>query len=446
MATMTAPDLDEKALIRRAYDRLSFGPAPGALARAQAGSAGAAIGQLLTPTGTDAASAAVPAPKFDDIVKVAKDKATPETRKARSAAIKQNRQTLLWWWLQTAVAADNQITEKLTWFWQGHFATSIQKVKSGPLMYQQNVSQRRLCRGSFTDLAKAMVIDPAMLVWLDGNDNTVKAPNENLSREFMELFSLGHGHYTETDVRQAAKALTGWIVDKKTGAAKLVPKRQDTSSSTILGRTGTFAAASFVDQVLAQPASSEFVIGRLWFRLVSTTPPDAATLATLVKAYGPNRNIAATVTAMATGPGFAAAESSMVKQPVEWLVGLLRAVGAKPGEFPAKLQKSLLNGLRQMGQTPFTPPSVGGWPAGRAWLTTATSIARTQLARAVAQQHKSVAAATGSSPVARLDGLRRLLGVDAWTDRTVTALNLVGDDPIAGLTVAACSPEYVVSR
>ncbi|MDQ2846506.1 MAG: DUF1800 domain-containing protein [Actinomycetota bacterium] len=440
-----AAELDEKAMIRRAYDRLAFGAAPGQLATAQAGSAGAAIGGLLVPTGSDAAAAAIPAPKFDDVPKVGKDR-TPASRKAKSAAVNQNMQLLESWWLHTVVAADHQIVERLTWFWQGHFATSIQKVKSGQLMWQQNTTERRLCRGSFTDLAKAMVVDPAMLVWLDGNNNTVKAPNENLSREYMELFSLGHGHYTETDVRQAARALTGWIVDKSTGKAKLVAKRQDTAAKTILGKTADFDASSFVDQVLAQPASAAFVIGRLWFRLVSMTPPDAATMSKLVAAYGPSRDIAATVKAITASAAFSSADSSLVKQPVEWLVGLLRAVGVKPMDYPAKEQKALLNGLRGMGQVPFTPPSVGGWPAGRAWLTTATAITRTHLARTVAQQSKSVAAATGTSSAARIDGLRRLLGVDAWTTRTVTALQKVADDPVAALTIAACSPEYVISR
>jgi uncharacterized protein (DUF1800 family) len=440
-----APALDDKALIRRAFDRLTFGAAPGALITAQAGSSGAAIGRLLVPAGTDTGAAAIPAPTFDDIVKVGKDK-SPQIRKARSAAVKQNREALLWWWLQTAVAADHQITERLTWFWQGHFATSIQKVKSGRLIWQQNNAQRRLALGSFTDLAKAMVVDPAMLVWLDGNDNTAKAPNENLSREFMELFTLGQRHYTETDVRQAARALTGWTVDRTSGKARLVPKRQDTTDKTILGRTAAFSADSFVDQVLGQAASAPFVIGRLWFRLVSTTPPDAATMAKLVAAYGSSRNVAATVRAMTASPAFAAADSSLVKQPVEWLVGLLRALGAEPAGYPAALRRKLMTELRGMGQVPFTPPSVGGWPAGRAWLTTATSIARLQLAGAIAEQHRQVASSTGGSPAARAEGLQKLLGVDGWTDRTRSALMAAGDDPVAALTVAACSPEYVVSR
>jgi len=446
MGGMTAaPAFDDKALIRRAYDRLTFGAAPGALITAHAGSSGAAIGRLLVPTGADAHAAAIPAPTFDEIVAVGKDK-TPEKRKARAAAVKQNREALLWWWLRMVVAADHQITERMTWVWQGHFATSIQKVKSGSLMWQQNNTERRLALGSFTDLAKAMVVDPAMLVWLDGNNNTAKAPNENLSREFMELFTLGHGHYTETDVRQAARALTGWTVDRKSGKVRLVPKRQDTGDKTILGRTAAFVADTFVDQVLGQAASAPFVIGRLWFRLVSTTPPDAATMAKLVAAYGPSRNIAATVRAITASPAFTAADSSLVKQPVEWLVALLRALGADPAGYPDALRKKLMNGLRGMGQVPFTPPSVGGWPAGRAWLTTATSMARLQLARAVAEQHRPAALATGGSPAARVDGLQKLLGVDGWTDRTRAALMTAADDPVAALTVAACSPEYVVSR
>jgi uncharacterized protein (DUF1800 family) len=442
---MAYSPVPEKALIRRAHERLTFGPTPGMLAAAQLGSAADAIAKLMTVPAADAGASAVPAPHFDQIPKVDKDK-TKAARTARAAAVKQNRQTLLWWWLRTAVEADAQFAERLTWFWQGHFATSIQKVKSGPLMWQQYRTQRRLGLGSFTALAQAMVIDPAMLVWLDGNDNTAKAPNENLSREFMELFTLGHGNYTETDVRQAARALAGWTVNRAKGTAKLVAKRQDTGSKTILGRTADFDAASFVEQVLDQPASARFVIGRLWFRLVSAAPPDAATMAKLVAAYGSSRNLTATLEAIVASPGFAAADSSLVKQPVEWLVGLLRAVGARPGEYPATVQRHLLAGLRGMGQVPFTPPSVGGWPAGRAWLTTATTVTRSRLAGIVAQQHESVVRSLGNSPAARIGGLRSLLGVDTWTDRTTKALQVVADDPGHALIVAACSPEYVVSR
>ena len=220
------------------------------------------------------------------------------------------------------VRAEDQLTERMTWFWHGHFATSAQKVKEAQLMLAQNSSLRAAATGRFPDLAQAMIIDPAMLIWLDGNDNTAAAPNENLSREFMELFSLGPGSYTEDDVRQAARALSGWRVNRQTGAATLVARRHDAGPKTILGRTANFDAPSFVTQALSAPDSPQFVIGRLWFRLVSATAPDAATMATLIRAWGPSGDIRAALVAMAEQPAFRDPASALVKQPVEWVVGL----------------------------------------------------------------------------------------------------------------------------
>jgi uncharacterized protein (DUF1800 family) len=119
--------------------------------------------------------------------------------------MKQQLARLSLWWLDRMVAADQPATERLTWFWHGHFATSAKKVKTARLMLAQNQTFRTHALGRFAPLAQAMIIDPALLLWLDGNRNTRKAPNENLSREFLELFTLGHGHYSEADVREA-----GW--------------------------------------------------------------------------------------------------------------------------------------------------------------------------------------------------------------------------------------------
>ena len=134
-------------------------------------------------------------------------------------------------------AADRPFPERMTWFWHGHFATSIQKVRFANLMAIQNASQRRLGTGDFRALAQAMAVDPAMLLWLDGGGNRVGKPNENLAREFMELFTLGVGNYTEDDVRAAARALTGWTVNVASSSATFVPKRHDPGPETVLGRS-----------------------------------------------------------------------------------------------------------------------------------------------------------------------------------------------------------------
>ena len=430
-------------MIRRVHDRIAFGAVPGQLEAAAARGLSATVKGLLAMSGTDAGAAKVPAPSFGAIPRKGKNPSA-EDKKARTRVLRTQRAQLLGWWLQRAVAADHQGSERMTWFWHGHFATSIAKVRVPQLMYTQHVTQQRLALGSFTTLANAMIVDPAMLVWLDGRDNVKGAPNENLSREFMELFSLGHGNYGETDVREAARALTGWTIDRDTLTARLDPDRHDASAKTILGHTANFDANSFVGLVLSQPASPAFVIGRLWFRLVSSTPPDHDTLAALEHVYGPGRDIAAVITAITATPAFAAADASLVKSPVEWLVGLCRAVGVR--ELPdRKGAGTLLKGLTAMGQVPFAPPSVGGWPAGRSWLTTATVNARIELAAAVAAAADG-RLVEGNSRSSRIEAVRRVLGVDAWTSRTADALSGVADSPADLLTAAACSPEYSVSR
>ena len=343
------------------------------------------------------------------------------------------------------VQADDQLTERLVWFWHGHFATSVQKVRQAELMVNQNESLRYAATARFPDLATSMVVDPAMLIWLDGNDNTAAAPNENLSREFMELFLLGRGNYAEADVQEAARALSGWRVNRATGLARLDPARHDDRPATILGRTASFDAFTFVGQVLATPASPRFVIGRLWFRLVSSTPPDEPTMAALLQAWGPRSDIRATLAAMAAQPAFRDPASALVKQPAEWAVGLLRALGVTMSALPQRQQRRLLAGLLGMGQLPFRPPSVGGWPAGGAWLTTSAALSRLESAQAVVAAAALPAELTAAPAAQRAEALRRLLGVDAWSARTAQAIEQVADDPPTALVVAACSPEYVVS-
>jgi uncharacterized protein (DUF1800 family) len=288
-----------------------------------------------------------------------------------------------------------------------------------------------------------MIVDPALMVWLDAQQNSVRAPNENLARESMELFMLGIGHYTEDDVRAAAKALTGWTVDRATLTAKFVPRRHDTSAKTILGATANYDAESYVNLVLSQANSARFVVGRIWFRLVSATPPAPDVLDRLVAAYGSNRDIHALLVALAAEPAFVDSANSLVKQPVEWLVGLLRSLGLRPGQLPNG-GRALLTGLRSLGQVPFEPPNVGGWPADVAWLTTSSALTRLRLAQAIAAR-ANVSMITTSSPAARPEAARMLLGVDAWTPRTSAALSKVADDPHQVLAIAACAPEYVVS-
>lgn len=480
-------ELSEAESVRRLVDRLGFGAGGDALARLQSAGYAAAVDTLLAPTGSDAGVTATPLPRLTaperpgkegagagpdqpDAPEMPADPKTPADRAARKTyrqALKAQQTTAAGWWLDRMVRAEQPARERLTWFWHGHFATSAQKVRVARLMLQQNETFRTHALESFGPLAQALIVDPALLIWLDGNDNTAKAPNENLAREFMELFALGHGQFTETDVKEAARALTGWKVNRATGAAQLRPKQHDDGSKTVLGRSGTLDAAQLVDALLDRPASAAFVVGRLWFRLVGPEPPSTATRDRLLAAYGANRDVAATLRAIAAAPELRDPTTSLVKQPVEWLVGTARALGVVPSSLPAPQRAAgarqrtrgkpaakvgqkdgatrLLAGLRGLGQVPFRPPSVGGWPAGGAWLTTAAAASRLSLARTLAAT-ADLRTITATSTRNRPEAIRRLLGVDAFSSRTADALAAVADRPADAVALAAVSPEYVVSR
>lgn len=429
--------LSERAAVRRLHDRLGFGPRPGDLDRGFAETRDRLLGG-----GPDAGAAATPmpdpGPPPDKPGKQADQAAKQQARKQTQAQATQ----AVGWWLDRMVAADLASVERLTWFWHGHFATGEQKVRSPRLMLAQNQAQREHALGSFTDLARAMVVDPAMLLWLDGNSNKKGKPNENLSREFMELFTLGVGHYTEDDVREAARALTGWTAKREATGSQFVAKRHDDGVKRILGASGDFDAQSFVDLVLGRPESAPFVTGRVWSRLVSSAPPAPDVLNRLVAAYGSRRDITALLRAITDEPAFRDSATSLVKQPVEWLAGLMRALGVRPGKLDEKTQAQLLAALRGMGQVPFQPPSVGGWAAGGAWLTTSAGVARLHAAQLVAAHADLGAVGQARDKVAAIGDA---LGVDAWSDRTRTALSGVAGNVRQLSTVAACAPEYAVS-
>ena len=347
------------------------------------------------------------------------------------------------WWVRRMVAVRQPIHEKLTLLWHNHFATSAQKVRSASNMAAQNRKLRSLSLGDFRTLAYAMLTDGAMMRWLDAQTSTAKSPNENLVREFMELFTLGHGNgYTEEDVRQGARALTGWVMRPATGQTMMLPKRHDNTAKTIFGVTRNFDAGGFCDAVLAQPKSPQYVAGRLWQQLASDTPPSPQALDRLVTAYGPGRNLRSLTHAILTDDEFVGSRAAIVNTPVEWLVGVVRTLGVSV-DAPARL-KMVNSTLQALGQRPFYPPDVGGWPHGRVWMSTASADFRmraaSQLARAGDLSTVEDAAAGD-----RIDAVGYLIGVGAWSDRTVKALEPLVSRPVQLVAAAVNTPEYLTS-
>jgi uncharacterized protein (DUF1800 family) len=420
---------DVVALLLR---RAGFGPTALALSAARRAGYSATVAALTAPSSPDAGTAAAPAPDLGLDAYASMPNPTLAQQATADASRRTQTRVVTRWWLDRMTVADHQAFEKLLWFWHGHWATSIDKVMSPQLMLRQHLTFRGAA--DFATLAQAMVRDPALVYWLDGHTNTKQAPNENLGRELMELFMLGLGTFTEQDVREAGRALTGWWVNLGIEATVLDPAKHDNSNKTILGHTANFDARGLADLLLAQAACPRFVAGRLWLRYGSSEDPvPASTQRAMVAAFP---DLAAMLRALFEDDAFLASDGKLVKQPVEWLIGAMRQLNLRPAALPEAEFTTLLAGLQDLGQLPFYPPSVGGWPSGAAWLTPASAQVRFTLA----------------GQLARLAGVRRttadeladLLAIEVWTDRTYAILREV-TDPTLQLTIGLSSPEYLVT-
>jgi uncharacterized protein (DUF1800 family) len=237
--------------------------------------------------------------------------------------------------------------------------------------------------------------------------------------------------------------LTGWRVDRAAGTAELDPRRHDDTPVTLLGRTGRFEVDSYADLLVGHPAHAPFLARRLWLRYAADTPPPPATTARLAGAA--EAGTTAMLRAVVTDPAFAATAGRLVKQPVEWLIGAVRQLGIDVADLAEKDRQRLLSALRALGQVPFRPPSVGGWPIGTAWLTTSSTVARLEHGRSLtALAPAAVAGLAEAAPGDRPDALARLLVVDAWTDRTAAVLAAAARDPRRLLALGLATPEYAV--
>ncbi len=292
------------------------------------------------------------------------------------------------WWLYAILNTPHPLQEKMTLFWHNHFATSVAKVQRTRLMYQQNILLRRHALGKFRPFLLEISRDPAMLIWLDSNSNIKGKPNENYARELMELFSLGVGHYTEKDIREAARAFTGWHTnDGKFDFDRYV---HDDGPKTVLGHKGNWNGDDIVRIILEQPAAARFLVRKLYRAFISenANPPDAL-LEPLAAAFRRDYDIAALMKTMLSSRHFFSpyAYRQRIKNPVEFVVGTVRLLFRKNAEESLVEPRSLIADLEAMGQPLFAPPNVKGWPGGKSWLNSATVLARHNFAQKVAGGH-----------------------------------------------------------
>ncbi|GAC1445162.1 MAG: hypothetical protein NVSMB52_05580 [Chloroflexota bacterium] len=286
------------------------------------------------------------------------------------------------WWLNRMIRSPRQLEEKMTLFWHSLFATSNDKVDIPSFMYEQNMLFRRHALGDFGDLLSAVCVDPAMLVWLDGDGSSKEHPNENFARECMELFSIGVDHYTQRDVHEAARAYTGWSID---GHNRRVydPSSHDPGVKSFLGYTGHFTYRDIACILSNHPQCGRFLGRKLW-SFFAYEHPDDWIVEELARVYRENhRSMRSVVRHMFHMDAFwqTSSVSVRVKSPVEHAVTAVRELGAR-----VHLQE-LNDYITSMGQTLFYPPNVGGWPMGPRWINSTTVVGRFGFAEWVLERH-----------------------------------------------------------
>jgi uncharacterized protein (DUF1800 family) len=285
------------------------------------------------------------------------------------------------YWLYRIVFGGDSLREKLTLFWHGHFATSNRKVQNVERMLAQNELFRRHALGGFRNLTTAILSDPAMLVWLDAAGSRSEKPNENLAREFLELFTLGIGHYTEADVRQAARAFTGWVNTGSEGdyAAPLQfnPAVFDGGPKTFLGRTGAWNAADVARITLDHPNAAVHLARNLYRYFVrDDQEPGVELLEPLADELRTHHfSIRHALELIFRSRHFYSIEvrRHLIKSPVEWSAGLIRILEIPRSHIDLVMLASICD---RQGQSLFYPPNVKGWEGGRAWISSATVLAR----------------------------------------------------------------------
>lgn len=333
------------------------------------------------------------------------------------------------WWLRRLIESPRPLEEKMTLFWHGHFATSYRTIENSYHMFLQNMLFRRHALGNYGDLLFRIIRDPAMLAYLDNNNSRRGRPNENLARELMELFSLGVGHYTEADIRDGARALTGYTFRGN----QFVFDRQghDDGPKRILGRSGPLDGDAFVAAILEQRACSRFMARRLYAFFAAELPEDDRDLdpptrdaladlaATMLRARYEVRPV---LRRLFLSEHFYSPPvvGSQIKSPVVLVVGAVRSL-----RTPVRDLSVLLDAMDLMGQALFFPPSVRGWEGGRSWINTSTLFAR---------QNTLVYLLTGRKP----DGYDALADRERY-DPTTLLEPLVRADP-----AAATDPDRLV--
>jgi uncharacterized protein (DUF1800 family) len=333
-----------------------------------------------------------PDPERAERLRAARMAPPDERRKMQQDEQRDQRQRMLVlkaWWLRRMAKGPRPFQERLTLFWHGHFATSMEKVRDAYLMWRQNDLFRQKAMGPWPDLLMAVAKDPAMLIWLDQAQSRKEHPNENFAREVMELFALGEGHYTEKDITEGARALTGWSYDRPNQEFIERPFWHDRGEKTIFGQAGNFNGEDFLKLIVEQPQSGRFINTKLWKFFAGAEASDQLVSALTEEFRRAHDDFKPVLRTMFLSEEFYAPAviRNQVKSPVQWLVGSVRMLER---ELPPPL--ACLGLTRNLGQDLFAPPNVKGWDGGVSWITTNTLLARYNEAATLVQGDVSMLA------------------------------------------------------
>ncbi|HKW44627.1 MAG TPA: DUF1800 domain-containing protein [Candidatus Eremiobacteraceae bacterium] len=289
----------------------------------------------------------------------------PAQRRAANVAIQL-------WFLDRCLQTTNPLQERMVYFWSNHFTSAVGGGATPEMLVNQYDVFRKFALGNFGDLTHEVSRDPAMLFYLNGAQNNKRHPNENYARELMELFTLGVGNYTEDDVRESARAFTGWTVNRLTGEAVFVPRLHDEGSKTFLGQTGNFNGDDVVNIILRQPAAAQFVAHKFLSAFVYDDPEPELVKAAADLFRSSGYDVRTLVSTLLRSNVFYSprAYRALVKSPLEIAIGTLKIVGA------TSITPAVDGAIAAMGQITMRPPNVAGWPGGAQWLNQSTVLAR----------------------------------------------------------------------
>jgi len=351
------------------------------------------------------------------------------------------------WWIDRMIVTSTPLREKLVLMMHEQFPTSYAKVGYANLMYVQNQLFRKLGPGPFDVLTQAVSADPAMLIWLDTGTDLKARPNENFARELMERFTMGIGTYSEHDVREAARAFTGWSLDYTTGQFFFNPYDHDNGEKRYLGHTGHLQGEDIINIATHTEASSKWVVSRFWSWLAYPVTPRDPVVAELAREYKKDLSMTNLLGNILRHPRFVSKQSmnGLIKQPIEYLVGMLRLLGLNTAAFG---EGTIVYLLGNLGQQPFVPFNVGGWGQNQYWLSTSASNCQLGLAWGVAQYADLTQVADlNGNPGAQVAEISKMLAIDSWSNGTYAALWKMADKGTIQelLVMALVSPEFLMN-